>query len=786
MRLRARGLFLTVLAMAGMQADVRAADWYLQANQVQHWNYASDWRSAPEGGTQATSMVSTDNYTSVGCLVRTPTAMPYTFGGGTLTLRGATIGVKATTTTSPTVIGNLVSYGGNIGNWISNTLPVNITQFANHAHTKLDSNGATRGLDFTIGTLSGDGDLSLGGDGIVLIGITSSSNFYGRMYTLGSTSVTFKSALVSRGPLIIEGTGPVKVDANVTFNGLVINGAVKPMGTHTAQSLGFTGQGNVTVTSSQSWHLHSNTGATDQWLTPGNWWSAATGGTSAMALSSNDDYYINGFALRTPATAADAPFTGGSLIMNGGSLIVKATDGIATTSAPNFLSTGGSISNGSGNVQKLRFTSFETTGTTTLNTGASNRGFEFSSEILRGTGNLSFAGNNGGTLVVKVANANNYRGTITTSTSSTGTITFSRPFFSAGALDVKAGNAVVVNSAVTVAGLTVNGAATAAGTYLPSQVGLTGSGSVKVNNRPEHMFGVNQSGLQGDYMTIPTASQMAYYGSKGLKLIRLPFRWQRAQPILNGELDPTYIGYLDSLISTAAANGMKVILDMHNYGQYVTDSVYIGSSGVSYAAYQNAWKRLAEHFNSHPNASAIYAYDIMNEPKPGMTTWATAAQYGVNGVRESDTTRFIMIEGNSWSSAQGWPLKNQGLLGVTDPQKKIIYSAHCYFSAGGNDIYQSYDAEKAYPNLGVDKVAPFVEWCKVNNVHGHIGEYGVPKSDPRWHEVLRNFLRYLQDNDISGTCWGGGFGPSYSLSLEPTTNPVADSPLIPILQEFTQ
>jgi hypothetical protein len=51
---------------------------------------------------------------------------------------------------------------------------------------------------------------------------------------------------------------------------------------------------------------------------------------------------------------------------------------------------------------------------------------------------------------------------------------------------------------------------------------------------------------------------------------------------------------------------------------------------------------------------------------------------------------------------------------------------------------------------------------------------------------LNNFLQYLADNDISGTCWGGGFPLSYQLSIEPSTNPVADSPQMPVLELFNQ
>jgi endoglucanase len=57
--------------------------------------------------------------------------------------------------------------------------------------------------------------------------------------------------------------------------------------------------------------------------------------------------------------------------------------------------------------------------------------------------------------------------------------------------------------------------------------------------RSEQLFGVNLSGAEwgnrypgtfGTDYTYPTASELDYYKSKGLTLIRLPFLWERVQP----------------------------------------------------------------------------------------------------------------------------------------------------------------------------------------------------------------------------------------------------------------
>lgn len=63
-------------------------------------------------------------------------------------------------------------------------------------------------------------------------------------------------------------------------------------------------------------------------------------------------------------------------------------------------------------------------------------------------------------------------------------------------------------------------------------------------NKPLGIFGVNLSGTEfgettpGKFATdyiYPNAQELDYFKSKGLRLIRLPFRWKRIQTSLGGE-----------------------------------------------------------------------------------------------------------------------------------------------------------------------------------------------------------------------------------------------------------
>ena len=50
-------------------------------------------------------------------------------------------------------------------------------------------------------------------------------------------------------------------------------------------------------------------------------------------------------------------------------------------------------------------------------------------------------------------------------------------------------------------------------------------------------FGSNFPGVYSTDYTYPQASDLDYWNEKGLKLVRFPFKWERLQYGLNGELN---------------------------------------------------------------------------------------------------------------------------------------------------------------------------------------------------------------------------------------------------------
>jgi endoglucanase len=557
-----------------------------------------------------------------------------------------------------------------------------------------------------------------------------------------------------------------------------------------------------------TWYLQAN--QTTNWNTLSIWWSQPiSGGTNPTSISASDDFDLGGYQVLTPNSTGVNTFGGAHLIFHGGGsgFLDGKTNETNSLVIPNLTSYGGYILNaqGSGNLS-FSVTNFVNNANTTLNGGISSRGLAFTITTLTGSGDISAigggSGSAGGAVVLNVTHATGFTGTLYINNGCQ--FTFANAMTSGGALDVGGpGTAVTLNSTVTFKGVTVNGVAQAAGTYTAASLGFSGTGSVivqapvAVTEPVTQSFGTNLPGGSFSTPFYPTdALDWTYLQSKNLNLVRVAFKWEQVQPTLNGPLSTSVLASLDSAVALAASRGMQVFLDMHNYDRYnISGTSYIvGSTQVPYSAYQNAWMQLAAHFK---NEAGIYGYDIMNEPHDDSGTWvSSAAQYGVNGVRQSDTTHYVIVEGDSYAGAQSWMSVSQNL-NVTDPSNKVLYSAHTYWDSNNSGTYTStsFDTNNCYPNVGVDRVAPFLYWLQLKGYKGGIiGEFGVPNNvaspDYRWNVALDNFLNILNANGVTGTYWSmsqNGWPDSYALLCATggkAPGPVKDAPAMSVLETY--
>lgn len=291
------------------------------------------------------------------------------------------------------------------------------------------------------------------------------------------------------------------------------------------------------------------------------------------------------------------------------------------------------------------------------------------------------------------------------------------------------------------------------------------------------------AGTYGYDYRYPTLTELQFYNSHGVDLIRLPFKWERVQEALGGALDlKGDLALIKQVLVNAASLGMEVILDNHNYGRY--GGIAIGADGgPSAAQFADFWQKMAVELKDY---SALVGYDLMNEPHgmPTSTIWKEAAQAATDAIRQVDLDNTIYVEGTGWSTAGSWLKYNSDLI-INDPANKIVYEAHQYFDKSNSGTYaNSYDADGTYPMIGVDRITAFVGWLEANNLKGMIGEFGVPSNDPRWFEVQKNVLDYMQAHNVDGTAWGGGTWWSTSYSMYTAKPGQLDSGYMDLLEKY--
>lgn len=209
-----------------------AATWYLRADQPQgkSWTTLTDWWSTRTGtGTNPTTISSADTFDTNGYSLRTPeTTGGSTFPGGTLIV-SKDLSIKNKTVTAATVVGNLQAIGGPSRKIVNSATGVQIVNIASLSTTDsevtiFDTGGTTKGLNVTIQTLKGNGDVRLAGGGTISFRLTNASEFYGRLIIGGNSPVTFDAAFTSSGAMVIETGSKVTLNQSLGFTGLSIAG----------------------------------------------------------------------------------------------------------------------------------------------------------------------------------------------------------------------------------------------------------------------------------------------------------------------------------------------------------------------------------------------------------------------------------------------------------------------------------------------------------------------------------------------------------------------------------
>jgi endoglucanase len=289
-------------------------------------------------------------------------------------------------------------------------------------------------------------------------------------------------------------------------------------------------------------------------------------------------------------------------------------------------------------------------------------------------------------------------------------------------------------------------------------------------------------GSYGASYVYPTMDEAAHFIDMGMRIIRLPFRWERLQPTLSGELDGTERYRIDTLVSFITSKGAYVLLDPHNYARYYDEVI---GDGVPTAAFADFWSRLASLYKDNDHV----IFGLMNEPNTMPTElWLGQANAAIAAIRATGAANAIFVPGNAWTGAWSWSANTYGtpnatvMLGIDDPLDNFAIEVHQYLdpTAAGTEM-----ASCVSSTVGSERLKDFTAWLAQHNLHGFLGEFAAGTSDTCM-QAIDDMLTYVSQNPeqwvgwaywAAGPWWGGSVG-----SIEPTSDG-QDAPQTAILRK---
>jgi aryl-phospho-beta-D-glucosidase BglC (GH1 family) len=292
----------------------------------------------------------------------------------------------------------------------------------------------------------------------------------------------------------------------------------------------------------------------------------------------------------------------------------------------------------------------------------------------------------------------------------------------------------------------------------------------------------NPSGTRGvnsDYV-YPLHSEIDYFASKGLDVIRLPFLWERLQPTMNGPLSTKELSYIDDVVAYANSKGMKVILDVHNFGYGY--GYLVGSADTPNTAFADLWGKIGAHFADNTNVM----FGLMNEPHvQSASDWLESANAATAAIRASGaTSQTILVPGSYWDGAWTWVSSDNDSVigkGIEDPSHNFAFEVHQYLDADGSGTHAGVVSE----SVGAERLTGITQWAEETANKLFLGEFGVAK-DSTSLSALDGMLSYMTDHTdtwLGGTYWAAGpWWGDYMFSVEPKSG--VDKPQFDVLEKF--
>ncbi len=300
-------------------------------------------------------------------------------------------------------------------------------------------------------------------------------------------------------------------------------------------------------------------------------------------------------------------------------------------------------------------------------------------------------------------------------------------------------------------------------------------------------------GIAGTDYTYADPAYFDYFTGVGLNTFRIPFRWERLQPMPGGALDAAELARLSSVVNYATGLGAHVILDVHNYARFLTPTEVrvLGTPELPSSQFSDLWTRLATEFKANNRV----VFGLMNEPHTMLTeTVVSTTNDALAAIRATGATNLALVQGNGFSGAHSWFQSWYGtpnataLLNIHDPGNNLAFEVHQYVNndedpnTPGEDFTTDYSGQSSNvesATVAAEKLAPFTDWLRLNNLRGFLGEIGTPASELGVQAMFNGVTHIEQNADVwlgwalwaGGPWWDGATdNDRYHLSVNPLTD----------------
>lgn len=329
----------------------------------------------------------------------------------------------------------------------------------------------------------------------------------------------------------------------------------------------------------------------------------------------------------------------------------------------------------------------------------------------------------------------------------------------------------------------------------------------------------------------PSTSYVDWLLARGVRVLRLPFRWNAMQPTLDAALDGTELGHHVRIADRCLAAGAVLIPDLHDFGGRggtaaankigALGAVTSAPTGPTIGQFADFWRRYAAAMGAH---RAVFAYGLMHDPQnmpagsfaDGRAAWYAAAQAAVNAVAAVDTATRVAVSAygssalGAWVTASG--VRDDNVVTHPRGQEMFLWDAHFYFDGAGT-YAQSYATalagvaqqtttdpaggpafDDALVKTRVLELRAWLAWLATNQADGFVGEWGIPRDDAgstnadaaKWAAIadrmmveVKNWLTANPGRRVLLAQWAAGTAPDAGYSLRYGPNDTTQQPYLP-------